>query len=434
MKSISGLQLQIDSLPKGNVYSKTIKGHVYFYHQYFYAGKRYSRLLKENEVERFKKLISDRKRLERELRDRLKIKDVVLSNAARDKTGDVMSQDRVVARFERGELIYIDEERAPLVIKRTHSLDSFLNLRAIDMSRTNARLLKKALGLKNIDDSLLPLIPHAASISDTYWFKPKHSKMDYKDIRYENDALFDLALKGDSSFFPSKPKQTPELTTVGSFEKGWKKIDGVWWLYKAGSDRERFSELFCAHLSELFGIKTAFYEIVDKWIRTKNFASSLNFEPMASILGEDDSYEFAYQSLVCFGESVANDYLKLMFFDAWVYNVDRHNENYGIMRDPTSGKINSLAPNFDCNLALISRGELPSNPAKDGLIKLFLKFVNGDPRVKTAFEKMDLPVIEEGMMEKIYLKTPESIRPHNAKSLFSILLNRYEYLKRKTKG
>ena len=42
--------------------------------------------------------------------------------------------------------------------------------------------------------------------------------------------------------------------------------------------------------------------------------------------------------------------------DALVFNVDRHTQNYGLLRCRETGEILSMAPNFDNNMALISRG------------------------------------------------------------------------------
>ncbi len=42
--------------------------------------------------------------------------------------------------------------------------------------------------------------------------------------------------------------------------------------------------------------------------------------------------------------------------DALVFNVDRHTQNYGLLRSRETGEILSMAPNFDNNMALISRG------------------------------------------------------------------------------
>ena len=63
-----------------------------------------------------------------------------------------MNKNEVVAKFEKGVLVSINETLAPLVIKTTHSIEKFLELRVIDMSRTNARILKKVLNMDFDDD------------------------------------------------------------------------------------------------------------------------------------------------------------------------------------------------------------------------------------------------------------------------------------------
>ena len=49
-------------------------------------------------------------------------------------------------------------------------------------------------------------------------------------------------------------------------------------------------------------------------------------------------------------------YLDILFMDALVFNVDRHTQNYGLLRSRETGEILSMAPDFDNNMALISRG------------------------------------------------------------------------------
>ena len=45
-----------------------------------------------------------------------------------------------------------------------------------------------------------------------------------------------------------------------------------------------------------------------------------------------------------------------VFYDALLFNGDRHNQNIGIIRDSLTGEILSLAPGFDYNLGLIASG------------------------------------------------------------------------------
>lgn len=50
LNSYSALQLELSSLPKGALSTKTISGKEYVYHQYTSNGKRVSKCLKENEA------------------------------------------------------------------------------------------------------------------------------------------------------------------------------------------------------------------------------------------------------------------------------------------------------------------------------------------------------------------------------------------------
>ena len=137
-----------------------------------------------------------------------------------------------------------------------------------------------------------------------------------------------------------------------------------------------FSELFAYHFSKFLGISTAIYEYDDGFIRSRNFAEKYNFAPIYEFVGDDDSYERSYQVLQNISQKIANDYLKLIYADAILANFDRHSQNYGVMRDKENGKIVSLAPNFDNNLCLIGySNKLNNNPAKEGFMQLFIKFL-----------------------------------------------------------
>ena len=59
--------------------------------------------------------------------------------------------------------------------------------------------------------------------------------------------------------------------------------------------------------------------------------------------------------------------------------MDRYTNNYGLIRDISSGDIVSLAPNYDNNIALIANG-YPSDVTreKDGLMKFFFEFIDNN--------------------------------------------------------
>jgi hypothetical protein len=79
--------------------------------------------------------------------------------------------------------------------------------------------------------------------------------------------------------------------------------------------------------------------------------------------------------------------------------MDRHTQNYGVLRKVESGHIFRMAPNYDNNIALFSRG-IPTNLSRenDKLLSLFYELLQADERA-AAFAK-SLPVPTEAMTKK----------------------------------
>lgn len=427
MENLYDLINKKNNLPQGRIYKKNIKGKTYFYHQFSNQGKRCSKIIKKEDFDELNKQILERLEIEKQIKEILKNgnKDIALSKSARELTGYVMKEDKVVAEFNQGNLISYNEDLCPLIIKRTKRLEPFLKYRSIDSGRTNSRILKKILNINIKDNNLISLCSYAASINDDYWFKPKHSKLKYKDISFNNDMLFDTSLKGLISIYPNKIILTPELTTNGSYEKGWKNNNGVWWLYKVGNKNEIFSELFYSRLFEKLNLPTAHYEYDGKYILSKNFAEKENFEPMVALVGDDEDYKTIYHELNKINHDIALSYLRLCFFDVVLNNVDRHNENCGIMRDKKTGKIVSLAPNYDDNLCLISRIETLPLSTNEGFLKMFVSFIKNNEEIKKAYQEIDLPSINKEIIEEVLNEINFDV---DRKNIVSYILLRYKTL------
>ena len=110
------------------------------------------------------------------------------------------------------------------------------------------------------------------------------------------------------------------------------------------------------------------------YVKTRDFTERcLNFEPAAAIVGEDEDYVLNYERFTALKPSLGKEYLDILFMDALCFNMDRHTKNYGVLRDRTTGEVLCMAPNFDNNIALISRG-YGSDPSKTSpmLIDAFL--------------------------------------------------------------
>lgn len=427
MKNISELRVRLKQLPSGYISIKTISNKKYAYLKYYENGKQKSKYIKANDLDLIKKQLKERREIEKFLKEYENSgKDIpVLSNRAKNLTGSIMSADTKVATYENGNLIYINEKLCPLIIKRTNSVSNFLKGRAIDSNRTNSRLLKKVLNIHTNNDEQISLYAYGAVITDNYWFKPKGSKLKYKDICFDSDHYSDLALKGEITIYPKSAKHSPQITAIGSFEKCWKKINNEWWLYKKGSDNQIFSEIFCSLLADKMNIPTVIYEYSEGFVRSKNFAVKYNFDPMIG-LTDSEEYDKIFNELLNIDEKIADQYLLLSFFDCLVNNIDRHNENTGLLRDRKTGNIISLAPNFDNNLALLGfDSKLSIDPRKDGFISYFVKFLNNNSIAYKRFKKLKITKLNKKIIDDCIKLIPIKINNYD---INSYIINRYNYL------
>ena len=291
----------------------------------------------------------------------------------------LLSKDIPIANVIDGRLEPLLLDRLPLFLKRVGDVEAWLASRAIDSSRVNSRLLKRALRLDNKDDVSTALTVNAATITDNFWVKPiDDTTTTYADVRFTMNRFDNLALTGDVNSFDQPFSRTPELTNTGSFEKCWRLVDGQWWMVKTGKPEELFSELLIYKLGKLMGFPMAEYKPEGDFIRSRDFTdhASVDFEPAAAIIGDESDYTKIYEMLKPYGEAVCTAYVQQCYLDALFLNMDRHEHNYGLLRDSDTGAVLGMAPFFDHNIALVSRG-YPKNfkAENDRLIEDFAELL-----------------------------------------------------------
>lgn len=340
----------------------------------------------------------------------------------------ILNGDTVAAEWINNELKVLNHNMLPLYLDLTGNVQKWLETRAIDSHRANSRLLKKALRLTERDDIGSVLSVNAVTITDNYWIKPIGSDLIYADVRFNNDYFANLALTGNYDSFNraanSKNSRTPELTNTGSFEKCWKLISGEWWMYKKANHEEMFSELFIYQLGAELGFNMAEYKRGKGIIKTKDFTdnAAANFEPAFNFMNDNEDYIVTVNALRDLCTDCIGDYVKMLFLDTVCANPDRHTFNFGILRDTETGDVLGLAPNFDNNMALISRG-YPKNIKRknDVLVRLFNELLEYDSSLKKY-----VPVLTE----EIILKTIKSIGMRvRSKEIAEFIMNGYNLIK-----
>ncbi len=340
---------------------------------------------------------------------------------------EILSGDTLVAVWKNNTLTVKNEALLPLFLKRVSNADIWLESRAIDSHRANSRLLKKALRLTEKDDISTVIHVNGATITDNYWIREIDSELTYADVRFTDDYFSNLALKGTYDSFNraanSKRSRTPELTNVGSFEKCWKLKKGKWWMYKKANHDEAFSELFVYELGQALGMNMAVYERGDKCIRTLDFtdAATVNFEPASAFMGDNEEYTDVVEALKNLCPKAIPDYIRLVFMDTVIANPDRHTNNFGLLRDTVTGEFIGLAPNYDNNMALISRG-YPSKPKSgDMLITLFRELMDVYPEYRQY-----IPELTEDCIRDVISKIGMRVR---ATEIVQLVMSRYELIK-----
>ena len=341
---------------------------------------------------------------------------------------EILSGDTLVAVWQNNTLTVQNESLLPLYLKRISNADLWLETRAIDSHRANSRLLKKALRLAEKDDISTVIHVYGATITDNYWIRPIGSDMTYNDVRFNDDYFSTLALKGTYNSFNraanSKRSKTPELTNTGSFEKCWKLRDGKWWMYKRATHDEAFSELFICELGRVLGMNMATYERGDGCVKSLDFTdgASVNFEPASAFMGDNEEYPDVVKALQNLCPDAIPDYIRLLFMDTLCANPDRHTNNFGLLRDARTGEFIGLSPNYDNNMALISRGYPAKPKANDLLIVLLNDLLDEYPEYRAY-----LPKVTEEIVRDTIAKMGMRVRTQD---VVDLVMGRYRLIER----
>lgn len=317
--------------------------------------------------------------------------------------GNIMCENTPVAEFSGNEVRPLLPALVPLCFRNGGDLERWLCARAVDRHRTNSRILKKLLRMGDTSDFNTALRSHGATVTDGFWVRTQEeSALRWEDVRFSTDYFADAALRGlfsDFSVSVEKEKRstpTPELTNIGSYEKCWRLLGGKWVMLKSSTPQERYSEIFTAALGEKLGFRMAHYYEREGYTATDNFVpEGVNFEPMWNISGENEDYGDVYEELKALAPGLPEQYLAILYLDALVFNVDRHTQNFGVLRDRNTGAVLGMAPNFDNNMALISRGyaEKPENTSHL-LTDMFLDLLR-DKRIAYERPKLGFEELEE---------------------------------------
>ena len=125
-------------------------------------------------------------------------------------------------------------------------------------------------------------------------------------------------------------------------------------------------------------------------------------------MGDNEDYFDVVKALEKICPKAIPDYIRMIFMDTICANPDRHTNNFGLLRDIKTGELIGFAPNYDNNMALISRG-YPSKPgAKDMLISLFNELIEKYPNYKSYVPKVTEEIVRD-VIAKLNMKVKSQV-------------------------
>lgn len=284
-------------------------------------------------------------------------------------------RDRELLRFEWVEpqgvrVVSVNEAERRFLPLEMHgvandeTLWTWLTRRTVPRNRRNIEELMARIGLSSRNVKGIIELCRGLSLNDVYWVVHDGCADAWKDFNlYENDfsdAIAQMAFSGVGPDFREQWTSSPEFTTNGMLAKCWRRIDGNVLLYKSGTEGasntgfEPYSEFYAAQIAEAMGLDHVAYGLS----RFKGRLCS------TCPLFTSDKYGYVPAGRVVSRDEALADprFADVFFFDAVIFNTDRHMGNFGYLVDNDTNEIVGAAPIFDngyglFSLALDKRGD-----------------------------------------------------------------------------
>lgn len=295
-------------------------------------------------------------------------------------------RDRELLRFEwtgaRGVRVLSvnDAERKFLPIEMAgtasdESLWKWLTHRTVPRGRKYILSALRQLGILSDDVRAIVEFSRGLSLNDVYWIVDDGFSGSWRDFNlYDNDFSEDiavLALTGLGLAPEEKQTSSPEFSTNGMLRKCWRRVNGKVLLYKGGTEGainagfEMYSEYYAAQIAARMGLEHVDYGLS----RFKKVLCS------TCPLFTGDKIGYLPAGRVITKEEALRDqrFAPVFFFDALIFNTDRHMGNFGFLVDNDTNEIVGAAPIFDNGYGLFSlatyRPDMPEYHEFDDLRK-----------------------------------------------------------------
>lgn len=240
--------------------------------------------------------------------------------------------------------------------------------RSIPASRSG---IVKALEVLNLSSTRMLLLRcFGLSLSDQYWIKPENSDLQWGKINFfENGFSEDVGdvLLGKTAKEGHFDFSSPDNTSDGCLKKRWKIVNGKRCLFKSGSNpfmQQPFNEVIASKVATRLGIPHVDYSIV--WDDGVPYSVCEDFIDVNTELvsawrimqmtKKDNSTSVYRHYINCCQELGVTDIVKavdrMIVLDYIIANEDRHQNNFGLIRNADTLEWIGVAPIFDSGSSL----------------------------------------------------------------------------------
>ena len=266
-----------------------------------------------------------------------------------------------------------NEERLPI---GTKAPDGKLHKRMLNAWWYNRRIPLSRSGLKAhlekepfLTPDVLQMKSWGLSLSDHYWMNPVETPLNWEDINFfDNDFSEDVGnlLMGKRQS-GQLDLMSPDNTSDGWLKKKWKIMNEERCLVKAGSAafyQEPYNEAIASLLMARLGIDHIPYHVVVE--EDLPYSVCANFVTKETELVsawyvmqgvKKPNHVSLYEHYIACCEAHALTFAraeieKMIVVDYLMVNEDRHQNNFGLIRDAKTLKFVGIAPIFDTGSAL----------------------------------------------------------------------------------
>ena len=257
--------------------------------------------------------------------------------------------------------------------------------RAVSKNQSNVRKVLEKYGIATTEKLLFDNL--ALSLTDCYWICPVDASLRWNEVSlFRNAFTSDLAMHFQmhtgSALNQGSGTFTPAASTGGELEKRWERIDGEIYLLKGNmpgnSFQQSLNEVFASDLHRRMAWQNYVdYKLVrfgkgsfgcrSKCFTTEDIELIPAWQLMAKYKKANDTSEYDFYIHCMEREGIDKEKARSFLdyqtaTDFIITNLDRHYNNFGILRDSNTLSAIGPAPIFDSGNSMLHTRYSEDNP------------------------------------------------------------------------